>query len=215
VDALKAPSVLPAFAGAVLALGVQACASAGSIPAPEPAIAAYASALAAGDVDALYAMMSDESRRALSPADLKRILGEQRTELGEHAKALSKPARTVRTRAELRYQDGEVVTLELVDGAFRLTAADALPTAARTPAQALEELRRVLARRSYAGLMRVLSPRTRSAVEGDLRSLVEGLGAPDALLVGVVGDKATVRVPGGHRIELRREDGVWHVDDFD
>jgi hypothetical protein len=215
VGSLKTSSVLPALATAALALLVAACASSGTIPEPEPVVAAYAKALEAGDVETLYAMMSNESRRALSLADLKRILAEQRSELGEHAKALSKPERTVRTRAELRYQDGEVVSLELVDGSFRLTAADALPAAARTPAQALEVLRRVLARRSYAGLMRVLSPRTRSAVEGDLRSLVEGLDAPDALPVDVVGDKATVRVPGGHRVELRREDGVWHVDDFD
>ena len=37
--------------------------------------------------------------------------------------------------------------------------------------QALEQLRRVLARRSYAGLLRVLSRETRDAIERDLRGL--------------------------------------------
>jgi len=62
--------------------------------------------------------------------------------------------------------------------------------------------------------VRVLSPRTRAALERDLRSLVQGLREPDALRVDVVGDSATVELSGGHRVTLRREDGVWYVDDF-
>lgn len=185
------------------------------MPDPEPVVDAYAQALQAADVDAIYEMMSEESRQTLSRKELERILSEQRAELGEHAKALQGSGRELSAQAQVRYNDGEIATLDLVDGEFRVTAADALPAAGRTPEQALSQLRRVLARRSYTGLLRVLTPRTRNAVEGDLRSLVEGLNAPDALTIDVVGDTATVIVPGGHRVELRREDGVWHVDDFD
>src|SRR5690606_15063917 len=105
--------------------------------------------------------------------------------------------------------------LELRDGRFWVTAAGALPGGSRTPEQALEQLRRVLARRSYAGLMRVLTPSTRAAIEQDLRSLVEGLERPDTLEVEVSGDAATVEVPGGHSVKLKREGGVWRVEDFD
>ncbi|MGH7295028.1 MAG: hypothetical protein ACRELB_08845, partial [Polyangiaceae bacterium] len=80
---------------------------------------------------------------------------------------------------------------------------------------ALEQLRRVLARRSYAGLMRVLSPTTRAAVENDLRTLVDGLGEPGTLPVQTSGDTAVVKVPGGHQVKLKREAGVWRVEDFD
>jgi len=31
----------------------------------------------------------------------------------------------------------------------------------------------------------------------------------------VTGDAATVSVPGGHSVKLKREGGVWRVDDFD
>lgn len=186
------------------------------VPEPEPAVTAYAAAVQAGDVDAVYAMMSEESRRAMSKDELAQILREQKAELKEHAEGLTSPERTLRARAEIRYRDGELVTLDLdeEEGAFRITAADALPAAATSPEQALGQLRKVLARRSYQGLLRVLSPKTRAAIEEDLRSLVEGLEQPESLDIDVTGDKASVLVPGGHRVRLVRKDGVWHVDDF-
>jgi len=199
---------------AVAAIGMSACASQQSIPAPEPMVDAYAEALNSKDADAIYGMMSDESRRAISKDELRRVLDEQGKELSEHAKSVRSEERVLNAQAEVRYDDGEVVSLDLDSGRFKVTAADALPAAAKTPAQALSQLRRVLARRSYAGLLRVLSPRTRAAIERDLSSLVEGLTDPEALSVDVVGDAATVEVPGGHQVKLRREDGVWHVDDF-
>ena len=191
------------------------CVTRASVPKPEPAIDAYLRALEKGDVDAIYAMMSEESKRVVSKEELVRIIKDQRAELTSYAKAVGTQQRVVTARATLRYDDGELVTLELVDGRFRVAAADALPAAAKTPEQALGQLRRVLARRSYAGMLRVLSPRTRAAVERDLRALVEGLNEPDALEIDVIGETATVRVPGGHQVKLRREDGIWHIDSFD
>jgi hypothetical protein len=191
------------------------CATRTTVPEPTPVVQAYAEAVKQGDAAAIYAMMSEESRRAISQQELSAVLAEQKDELNAHAGAIGSRDRIVDAHAEVRFDDGEVVALDLDDGAFRVTAADALPAAAATPAQALGQLRKVLARRSYPGLLRVLSPRTRAAVEHDLRSLVEGLEEPDALDVDVVGDTATVMVPGGHEVRLRREDGVWYVDDFD
>lgn len=196
-------------------LGLAGCAAHRAVPEPTPVVEAYADALERGDAEALYGMLSDESRRAISREELAEVLKAQKSELTEHAAALASADRVVDARAEVRFDDGEVVALDLDDGGFRVTAASALPAAAKTPAQALGQLRQVLARRSYAGLLRVLSPKTRAAIEHDLRSLVEGLAEPEALDVEVVGDTAKVVVPGGHHVELRREDGVWYVDDFD
>lgn len=199
----------------VLALvGAAGCSQVRTIPEPDAVLDAYAVALERGDVDAIYALMSEESRRAISKEELARVVKEQRAELAEHAKALQSQQRAIEAQAEIRYADGEIVGLDLEDGGFRVSAADGLPAAAKTPEQALSQLRKVLARRSYAGLLRVLSPRTRAAMEDDLRSLVEGLNEPDALRIEIVGDAATVTVPGGHQVKLRREDGIWHIDDF-
>lgn len=186
------------------------------MPDPKDAVRAYAEAAARGDSQAIYGMLSEKSRRSLSPAEVKRIVADERAELADQAKAVTAPGVVIKARARLKYGDGEDATLELEpDGVFRISAADALPAGARTPAQALEQLRRVLARRSYAGLIRVLTPATRSAIESDLRSLVEGLEQPEGLEVQVAGDTATVQIPGGHEVKLRREAGVWRVEDFD
>jgi hypothetical protein len=200
---------------ATLGILLAGCSAGAGVPEPAGAVDAYTDALRRGDADAVYAMLSDESKRAISKDELRRVMSEQKIELAEHVAGLGSQERVVSARAEVRYDDGEVVSLDLDDGSFRVTAADALPAAARTPEQALGQLRRVLARRSYPGLLRVLSPRTRAAVERELRSLVEGLTEPGSLRVDVVGDTATVEVPGGHTVKLKREDGLWHVDDFD
>jgi hypothetical protein len=186
-----------------------------SIPDPKDAVQAYAAAAARGDADAIYGMLSEKGQRSLSREEVRRLVTEEKQELGEQAKALSAPGLAVKAQARVRWPDGEDATLELEGGTFHISAADALPAGARTPAQVLEQLRRVLARRSYAGLLRVLSPSTRSAIENDLRSLVEGLEHPEGLEVDLAGDRATVQIPGGHEVKLRREAGVWHVEDFD
>jgi hypothetical protein len=190
------------------------CASS-RVPDPHAAAAAYADAAARGDADAIYAMMTAASRQARSRGDLQKMIALERGELADQAKDLSHADVRVEATARLRYADGEEAALELREGRYWVTAAGALPGGARTPEEALEQLRRVLARRSYAGLMRVLSPATRAAVENDLRSLVDGLTDPATLSVQVTGENAVVPVPGGHQVKLKRDGGVWRVDDFD
>ncbi|WP_437522212.1 hypothetical protein WME79_30950 [Sorangium sp. So ce726] len=200
----------------LLPLSGLACASS-SLPDPKEAVQVYADAAARGDADAIYGMLSDKSRTAMSRDEVRRRVAEARAELAEQARSVTAPGVVVKTRARVRYPDGEIATLELDERehAFRISAADALPAGGRTPEQALEQLRRVLARRSYAGLLRVLTPATRAAIESDLRSLVEGLAQPEGLEVRIAGDSATVQIPGGHEVKLRREAGVWRVEDFD
>jgi hypothetical protein len=63
--------------------------------------------------------------------------------------------------------------------------------------------------------MRVLTADTRSAAENDVRSLVRGLEHPDTLDIRVTGDTARVELPSGHSVTLKKEAGVWRVEDFD
>ena len=186
-----------------------------TLPDPRDAVRAYEAAAAKGDARAIHGMLSERSRKSLAVSDVQRILADERAELATQAKAMQDPSAVVRASARVRYADGEDATLDVEEGTFHISSADALPAGARTPNEALEQLRRVLSRRSYAGLMRVLSPSTRSAIESDLRSLVDGLAHPDGLEVQVSGDVASVQIQGGHFVKLRRDGGVWKVEDFD
>ena len=180
----------------LIAAGLPGCLGR-SVPDPRDAAADYARAASKGDSEALYGMMTTSAQHARSRAEVKRLVAEERGELAEQAKTIGAKDTRVEATARLRYDDGEEAQLELRDGRFWVTAAGALPGGSRTPEQALEQLRRVLARRSYAGLMRVLTPQTRAAIEQDLRTLVTGLERPDTLHVDVTGDGAVVTVPGG------------------
>src|SRR5690606_2167908 len=116
---------------AVVGACVGGCAIRATVPEPAPVVERYAEALERGDAEAIYALMSEESRRAMSLDDLRRVLAEQRAELKEHAAALASEDSVVTARAEVRYDDGEIVALDLEEGGFRVTAADALPAAAK------------------------------------------------------------------------------------
>jgi hypothetical protein len=198
----------------VILLPLAGCASQ-TLPDPRVAAKSYADAAARGDADAIYGMMTEASRQARSKDDIRKIVADERAELQEQATALSGKDVRVEATARLRFEDGEEAALELRDGRYWISASGALPGGARTPEEALDQLRRVIARRSYAGLMRVLSPATRAMIESDLRALVTGLDRPETLQVQVNGDTATVIVPGGHHVRLKREGGLWRVDNFD
>jgi hypothetical protein len=185
------------------------------VPDPKEAAARYATAAERGDADVIYDMMTESAQKMRSRDEVKRLVQSERVELSEQARALSAKEARAEATARLRFRDGEETALDLKDGKFWITSAGAVPGGARTPEEALDQLRRVVARRSYAGLMRVLTPATRAAIEQDLRSLVGGLEHPETLPVTVSGDSAAVTVPGGHHVRLKRDGGVWRVDDFD
>ena len=133
----------------------------------------------------------------------------------EQGKALARPGARVEATARLRFADGEEAALELRDGRYWVTAAG-----------------RAAGRRADArGGARAAAPRARAAqlrgpdarpLAGHARrhrerraKLVDGLNEPATLPVQVNGDAAHGPVPGGHQVKLRREGGVWRVEDFD
>lgn len=198
----------------VLALAVGACGRP-EVPDARDAARAYAAAVRRGDHQAVYGMMTQESQRALGLEGTRRVLRDAKAELERQANSVLQHESRVDAVATYRLRDGESAELTLTDEGFRVSAAGTFPTGARTPAQALEELRRALARRSYPALIRVLSSETQGALENEVKSLVEGLENAETLEVKVEGDSATVEVPGGRRVRLKRESGVWRVDDLE
>ncbi len=223
LHALPLPLPLPTRAlrtlSGVLGLGllsglVAGCAEA-RLPDPKLAAVRYAEAARAGDSDRIYGLLSAEAQRDYGREGTRKLVEQAKPELARQGSALLAPTSQVQASAEIRFEDGESALFDLEDGAFRLSSLGTVPSRPRSPSEALGDFRRALARRSYPALLGVLSSETRSALEGDLKSLVEGLENPETLDVKVSGDNAVVNVPGGHQVKLRREAGVWHVLDFD
>jgi hypothetical protein len=185
------------------------------MPDPRSTADEYAKAVEQGDTEAIYALLTSDAQRAHGRAGVKKLAQDSKHELTRNAHAVASPDSKVEMNATVRFADGEQAELEVQEGKFRVGSAGALPEGARTPAEALSELRQALARRSYSGILRVLSNESKSSLENDLRSLVEGLEQPETLDVKVVGDTAEVSVPGGHSVKLKREAGIWRVEDFD
>ncbi len=185
------------------------------IPDPKLAATQYAEAARSGDSERIYALLSRQAQRDFGREGTRDLVRMSRAELARQARGLLAAGVEVEAAAEISFADGESALFDLQGGAFRLSSLGTVPSRARSPAEALGDFRRALARRSYPALLRVLSPETRGAVEADLKSLVEGLANPDSLLVSVSGDNAVVEVPGGHQVKLRRVAGVWQILDFD
>lgn len=203
--ALLSSSVLAVLAGACVAP---------RLADPRAAAEAYAAAARRGDADAIHAMLSERSRRELGKDGTRRLVADSKLELAAQGRALQKEEKTVEAVAVVRYDDGEHALLELEDGRFKVGSAAALPSAPRTPAQALSDLRQALARRSYAAFLRVMTAERQTAMENDVSAIVEGLEQPETLDVQVQGDSGEVELPGGHVIKLKRERGVWRVEDL-
>jgi len=216
-SAFPVPSALAAHAGLGLGLLVGLAVGCAQTRLPDPKLAAtrYAEAARTGDSERIYALLSSEAQRDYGRQGTQRLVEQAKAELSRQGAALLSPETRVQASAEIRFEDGESALFDLEDGAFHLSSLGTVPSRPRSPSEALGDFRRALARRSYPALLGVLSAETRQALEGDLKSLVEGLENPETLEVKVSGDNAVVQVPGGHQVKLRREAGVWRVQDFD
>lgn len=185
-----------------------------AVPDPKAVAIEYAQAAEAGDAARIYALMTEQSQREYGPEQTRELVRDARRELQQAGSALKKGPLTVEAQAEIRFSDGERAVLELERGRFWISKAGTLPSGAVTPAQALAELRTALARRSYPALMRVMTSGTRGTMENNLRALVSGLEDPETLQIEVEGDQAEVELPDGHKVKLKREEGLWKVDDL-
>jgi hypothetical protein len=202
-----------ALAGGLLVCGVLGCGS--SLPDPGPVVARFAEASRKGDHQTIYQLMSKQSQRSLGAARVKQLVAEQRQELAINANYLTaKSARTV-VVVQTRFVDGDTAMLTLEQGALHVDSAAALPSHASTPRQALLELRAVLQRRSYPGLLSVLTRNSATGFEAQLDSLVQALGDAPFVNIEIDDNRAVVTLPQGHRVELWKEDGLWKVHDFE
>jgi hypothetical protein len=191
-----------------------ACASQ-ALPDPREAARRWVAAVEAGDESAAYALLRETARRAHGRQGVARLLSSERPELLALGRAAAADNAALETSADVDFGNDRRARVVLEGGRFRVAAAGALPVGAATPRDALRELRDVLARRSVAGLLRVLTRESAESLDTGLSKLVEALAEPASVELDVEGRRATAQLPGGHTVTLEREDGIWHVKDFD
>jgi hypothetical protein len=189
------------------------CAWAQPARVPDPALDARGFALALRDdrPDAAYALLDREQRDRLAYEDFVRLWHENRAELQTLGTQLAQSAIAARATAELELEDGERVVLVLEAGQWRVQGGVFDAQALSTPIDAVLELRRALQRQSLPSLLRVLSQERRAAWLAAFDKSVQQTRDALDLRVEVNGDQATVHLPLGGEIHLKREAGQWHV----
>lgn len=185
------------------------------VPDPRTAAREWEEALRRDDRKAIYEMLTAASQRAYGATGMDRLLAENREELVALAAAAHAGDARVQATATLSYGDGQAAELVLEQGHFRVLGDEALPLAAKTPTDALRQLRAALQRRSYGALLRLLTRETRWLLESEVQALVEALEEPGGLQIKMEGRRAKASLPGGHTVTLEHEDGVWTIKDFD
>lgn len=184
-----------------------------AVPDPRQAALAWATAEERGDGAALYDMLDARSRATTSRAEWIARVQRDRAELAEQGKSVRTESSAVVATARVPFVGGGEASLAYENGAFRVASAGVLPGGGSTPEEALAALRGAVERRSWASLLRVLSPSLRAQVEAQLRALVEAMPT-DAHPTDVSGDVARFE-RDGHVVTLRREQGRWYVENFE
>lgn len=181
---------------------------------PTAAVRAYVDAVRAGDVEAVYAMLDEATRAEVDLDALRASYAENEAEAAAQAEALEASAGDPRARAELTLASGEVVTLVLEEGGFRVAGGFLDAVAPATPEDAVEALRHALLRRSLPALLRILSRETRAGIDAEIERLLEETADPLDLEIHESESRATIRLGSGRVLELVREAGEWRIVDL-
>ncbi len=200
--------------GCLLAAATGACASK---PLPDPRLAAqrWLDAVKKGDAVAAYALLDAASQRDQGEDGVARLIGAHGREFASVASAAGSARARLSIDANVHYAGERSARVVVEDGRYRVASLGALPARAADPAGALRELREVLSRRSFAGLLRVLTRESSQTLERSVAELVTALDEAATIEIEVEGRRAVARLPGGHSVTLERQDGVWRVKDFD
>jgi hypothetical protein len=189
------------------------CATARSAT-PEAALQAWRAAVTKGDGAGAARLLSSRAKRHYAADEVARAIREP------EIRALARDAasaRDVAATARIPTDEGEDAVLEWQGGRYAVAAGTGLPGGSPTTDGALLQLRRALSRRSYAQLLLSATTGLRDSLESKWSSLVRGLAQPNALTVRPTkssgGESVDVEVPGGHLVRLKREGGLWRIDD--
>lgn len=202
-----------ASVGLALVCLLSAGCAARKVPEPHDALRAYHRALEQQDADALYALLTADARSRVTRQEVARFVDEQRDELLERSRRLSDEQALVSQHAELFLSDGQRAELELEEGQFRLTSGVGLPAAALDPLDAVRALRAAVMSRDFDRARSALSHRASERLQAFFSSLELALADAEWGVLEVRGQHAELSLPSGRSVQLRKEEGIWKVEE--
>jgi len=195
-------------------LVIAGCGSATRMGHPDHVLQRYVEAIESNPGEA-YELLSRSQRHRLSREEFQEASERYSDEVRAQARQLRlQLAEPIPVYAEVRLSSGEVVTLVLENGRWRISDGASGAVGLASPLQTVRGLRRALQRRSYQALLRVLSREARSQIEDEITRITEGLDNEEDLRIEVTGNRARVIYDGNHFLDLVREDGLWVVVDM-
>jgi hypothetical protein len=169
-----------------------------------------AQSLDQGDPQNAYRLLDAPTRRTLPYQDFADLFLATQTERRERAQALRRQMKARspgQALAVLSLGDGTRVEMQEERGGWHLTDLGAVTVRPQTPEEAIRLLLAAAEGRSYAAVMRLLSPSQRQAIEAELRERIDRLRA--ALQrrqpLEVKGDRIRLQYDPRFFIELQRE----------
>ncbi len=200
-------------AAVLLLIAAGGCAARAPAPNPSSVLAAWSSAIAHDDARAAWRLLSRD-QRARMPEDEFLVRWRNTVEERQSQAARFKAASNFTEHAKITAGDGSTAALALEAGQWRPTAARATEPGASTPEEALGRFLHALEQRNFDALLGLLSDPLRGLVERELSERVQHLKQALGQPVAVDGDVARVHYEPRFHVDLKRENGVWRVADF-
>ncbi|HEX8951988.1 MAG TPA: hypothetical protein VF945_09090 [Polyangia bacterium] len=180
---------------------------------PEPTLAAWQRAIAAGDAHAAYRLLSSSLRARTSEADFTLQWKAAAADLSAQEEALHAPHALRQATGEL--PDGRAWPLVRDPDRWRVAAAHPLEPGGDTPEDALRRLIAAVDARDFDAVVALLAEPLRGTLEQALADRLSRLKA--ALRRGAIeasGNTARVRYEPRYHLDLIQENGRWRLADF-
>jgi hypothetical protein len=184
-------------------------------------------ALARGDLRAAYALTSSDFQKRTPYEAFAASLAPNGADTRALGKRISEQAPRVPPRVDIQLAQGELLSLVLEEGRWRVDGPIPEPWGQRTPRAALRTFVRALGERRYDIVLRLVPRRHRVDLTADklrqyweahqeetralLARLQAALGAP----IVETGDEAHMPYGPEQEMVFLREDGVWRIEDPD
>lgn len=195
---------------------------------PHSVLRSYARALDEGRAEDAYRMLSEEARRGVSLEAFRRMVKDDREEVREIARALSRPTAAPVVTATVTSATGQELQLVLESGAWKVEATAIDLYAQDTPRHAIQGFVRAVERKRYDVVLKYVpdahregldATKLKTAWEGHDKAEIDQVVAslkqalPSAT-IEETGERATMPYSQG-TMQLVRERGLWKIEDFD